>query len=223
MKPIQIATSILAADFTRLGAQIQEAEEGGADLIHIDVMDGRFVPNITMGPLVVEAVRRVTALPLDVHLMIVEPERYLEAFARAGASNICVHYETCPHLHRTLQQIRDLGCKAGVALNPHTAASAVTEVLDLIDLINVMTVNPGFGGQRFLGSMMPKLARLHAMTGETGRDILLEVDGGINLETGVVAAQAGANVLVTGNAIFQGGSSIAENIVELRRSLNPNE
>ncbi len=223
MKPIQIATSILAADFTRLGAQVQEAEQGGADLIHIDVMDGRFVPNITMGPLVVEAVRRVTALPLDVHLMIVEPERYLETFARAGASNICVHYETCPHLHRTLQQIRDLGCKAGVALNPHTAASALTEVLDLIDLINVMTVNPGFGGQRFLGSMMPKLARLHAMTGETGRDILLEVDGGINLETGVVAAQAGANVLVTGNAIFEGGSSIAENIVELRRSLNPNE
>lgn len=216
---ILIAPSILAADFTRLGEQVREAEEAGADLIHIDVMDGRFVPNITMGPLVVEAVRSVTSLPLDVHLMIVEPERYVEAFAKSGAAMISVHLEASPNLHRTLQQIRSLNCRAGVAINPHTPASALAEVLDMIDFITVMTVNPGFGGQYFLSSMMSKLARLRAMVGETGRHIDIEVDGGINAKTAMEAAQAGANVLIAGSSIFNNQSSVKAGIYKLRQAL----
>lgn len=159
-KTIKIAPSILAADFTRLGQQIEEVENAGADLIHIDVMDGRFVPNITMGPLIVEAVRRVTKLPLDVHLMIVEPERHIETFAQAGADRITVHIEASPHLHRTLSYIRESGCKAGVALNPHTPSTTLIDLMHMLDQIIVMTVNPGFGGQKFLPETMPKIARL---------------------------------------------------------------
>lgn len=216
---ILIAPSILAADFTRLGEHVREAEAAGADWIHIDVMDGRFVPNITMGPLVVEAVRRVTTLPLDVHLMIVEPERHLAAFAQAGANAITVHIEASPNLHRTLQEIRALGCKAGVALNPHTPATALAEIMNMVDVINVMTVNPGFGGQVFLPETMSKVARLRAMIGECGHPVDLEVDGGINRETAQTAAQAGANVLIVGTAIFGGAESVAQNVTALRSAL----
>jgi ribulose-phosphate 3-epimerase len=213
---IRIAPSLLAADFTRLGEQVIAAEQAGADLIHIDVMDGRFVPNITMGPLIVEAVRRVTSLPLDVHLMIVEPERYVPMFAEAGANSIDVHVEASPNLHRTLQQIRDLGCRAGVALNPHTSANALSEIFDMVDVVVVMTVNPGFGGQPFLKSMMSKVARLRAMIGETRREIDLEVDGGVSVETAKYVVQAGANVLIAGSTIFNKKHSVQEGITALR-------
>lgn len=216
---IQIAPSILAADFTRLGDQVQQADAAGADLIHIDVMDGRFVPNITMGPLVVEAVRRVTNLPLDVHLMIVEPERYIDAFADAGASNITVHIEASPNLHRTLQHIQDRGCRAGVAINPHTPASALGELMYMIDSINVMTVNPGFGGQTFITEMTSKIARLRAMSGDAKRFIDIEVDGGINEQTAMTAAQAGANILIVGSAIFNTHATIEENMSAMRSML----
>lgn len=216
---ILIAPSILSADFTRLGDHVREAEEAGADWIHVDVMDGRFVPNITMGPLVVEALRRVTALPLDVHLMIVEPEKYIEAFAKAGANHITVHLEASPHLHRTLQLIRAQGCRAGVALNPHTPANSLSEIIHLIDVITVMTVNPGFGGQEFIPETMPKVARLRAMIGTEKRAIDLEVDGGINSATAQTAAQSGANVLIAGNGIFGHPQGISQGIQELRRAL----
>lgn len=216
---IKIAPSILSADFTRLGEQIREAEQAGAAMIHVDVMDGQFVPNITMGPLVVEAARRVTTLPLDVHLMIIEPERYLEAFAKAGAATITVHYEASPHLHRTLQAIHDLGCQAGVAINPHIRADALSEVLHLVDTVNVMTVNPGFGGQAFLAETLPKIRHLRAMIQRCGRAIDLEVDGGIHTRTAKTAAQAGANVLIAGSAIFNAERSIGANIAALLEAL----
>lgn len=216
---IKIAPSILSADFTRLGEQIREAEQAGAAMIHVDVMDGRFVPNITMGPLVVEAARRVTTLPLDVHLMIIEPERYLEAFAKAGAATITIHYEASPHLHRTLQAIHDLGCQAGVAINPHIRADALSEVLHLVDTVNVMTVNPGFGGQAFLAETLPKIRHLRAMIQRCGRAIDLEVDGGIHTRTAKTAAQAGANVLIAGSAIFNTERSIGANIAALLEAL----
>jgi ribulose-phosphate 3-epimerase len=214
---IRIAPSILAADFTRLGEQIREAEAAGSDLIHIDVMDGRFVPNITMGPFIVEAVRRVTALPLDVHLMIVEPDHLLPDFAGAGANAITVHWEACPNLHRTLQIIKEQGCKAGVALNPHTPASFLTEIIDILDVINVMTVNPGFGGQKFLPETLPKFRQLHTMIGE--RIIDLEVDGGIYPDTAVSVVEAGANVLIAGSAVFSDQHSVRDGIDALRRAL----
>lgn len=213
--PIRIAPSILSADFTRLGEQVREAEAAGGALIHIDVMDGRFVPNITMGPLVVEAVRRVTTLPLDVHLMIVEPDHLLSDFASAGATAITVHWEACPNLHRTLQAIKQLGCRVGVALNPHTPASFLSEVMHMVDEVNVMTVNPGFGGQHFLPETLPKIRQLRQMAGE--RDIDLEVDGGINVDTAAAVVEAGANVLIAGNAIFDGQHSVREGIDALRR------
>lgn len=200
---IQIAPSILAADFSRLGEQVQEAEAAGASLIHIDVMDGRFVPNITMGFVVVEAVRRVTSLPLDVHLMIVEPEKYVQRFAEAGANMISVHVEASPNLHRTLQMIRDAGCRVGVAVNPHSGAESVRDVMDMLDYVNVMTVNPGFGGQSFLHTMMPKIARLLAMANESQHRVDIEVDGGISEETIAAAVEAGANLLVVGTQFFQ--------------------
>ncbi len=218
-KTIHLAPSILAADFTRLGEQIRDAEQAGGELIHIDVMDGRFVPNITMGPLVVEAARRSTNLPLDVHLMIVEPERYVEAFANAGADHITVHIEASPNLHRTLQLIKQRGCRAGVALNPHTPASALKDIIHMVDIINVMTVNPGFGGQSFLPETMSKVARIRAMIGDTGRSIDLEVDGGINAQTAMTAAQAGANVLVVGSAVFSEKHSVQAGINALREAL----
>jgi ribulose-phosphate 3-epimerase len=219
VKPIKIAPSILAADFTKLGQQVMDAEAAGADLIHIDIMDGRFVPNITMGPMIVEAVRRVTALPLDVHLMIVEPERHIEAFASAGASAITVHYEASPHLHRTLGAIRELGCRAGVAINPHIRANALIEVLDMLDVVNVMTVNPGFGGQSLITSTLPKIAEILALLGETGREIDLEVDGGINTDTVMSAVQAGANVLIVGTAVFNAAFPVAAGMDQIRSAL----
>jgi len=216
MNNIRIAPSILSADFARLGDQIRDAEAAGADLIHIDVMDGRFVPNITMGPIVIEAARRSTSLPLDVHLMIVEPERHLEAMAKAGASRIDVHWEVSPNLHRTLQTIRDLGCEVGLALNPHTPASFLSDVIHLLDAILVMTVNPGFGGQAFLPETLPKIQQLRAMIAQSGRSIDLGVDGGIQNETAKVAVAAGANVLIAGSVIFTDKHSVEYGVRNLR-------
>ena len=217
---IHIAPSVLAADFTRLGEQVAEAEAGGGDLIHIDVMDGRFVPNITMGPLVVEAIKRSTRLMLDVHLMIVEPERHLEAFANAGADRMTVHIETSPHLHRTLQQIKALDCACGVALNPHTSPDLLGEVMHMVDYVLVMTVNPGFGGQAFLPEILPKITRLRAMIDDTGRDIDLGVDGGINVETTPQVVSAGANVLIAGSSIFNRHHSVQAGIDALKNALD---
>ena len=216
MKRFKIAPSILSADFARLGQQVSEAEAAGADYIHIDVMDGHFVPNITVGPLVVSAVRAVTPLPLDVHLMIEAPERHLEAFCAAGATGLTVHVETCPHLSRTLQQIKELGCRAGVTLNPSTPASALQEVLADVDLVLVMTVNPGFGGQAFMERMLSKIERVRAMLDQIGSSAELEVDGGIDSRTAPLVVRAGADVLVAGSAIFGSAAGIAAGIAGLR-------
>jgi len=197
-----IAPSILSADFARLGEEVIALERSGADWAHVDVMDGRFVPNMTIGPLVVQALRRVTKLPLDVHLMIVEPERYVADFAEAGADIITVHAEACTHLHRVLQQIRSLGKKAGVSLNPHTPEEVLRYVLDLTDLVLVMSVNPGFGGQAFIPAALPKLQAIRSMIQASGRPIHLEVDGGIKPGTARQVIEAGADVLVAGNAVF---------------------
>ncbi len=214
--PIRIAPSILAADFTRLGEELQAIEQAGADWAHIDVMDGHFVPNITLGPFIVEAVKRATSLPLDVHLMIEEPERYIEDFVRAGANTVGVQVETCPHLHRTVGQIHDAGARACVVLNPATPASALDVVLPDVDQVLVMTVNPGFGGQKFIASMLPKIAALRAQIDELGLDITLEVDGGIASETIARAAAAGADTFVAGTAVF-GAADYAEAIRTLRQ------
>jgi ribulose-phosphate 3-epimerase len=214
--PIRIAPSILAADFTRLGEELQAIEQAGADWAHVDVMDGHFVPNITLGPFIVEAVKRATSLPLDVHLMIEEPERYIEDFVRAGANTVGVQVETCPHLHRTVGQIHDAGARACVVLNPATPASAVDVVLPDVDQVLVMTVNPGFGGQKFIASMLPKIAALRAQIDELGLDITLEVDGGIASETIARAAAAGADTFVAGTAVF-GAADYAEAIRTLRQ------
>ncbi len=222
MSQIKIAPSILAADFARLGEQVQAVEQAGADWIHIDVMDGRFVPNITMGPLVVAALRRVTDLPLDVHLMIVEPERYVDAFAAAGADSISVHLEASPNLHRTLQQIRQAGCRAGVAINPHSPASLLQEVLPMVDIVNVMTVNPGFGGQSFIPSMTGKIRQLRQMAQQVGRDVLIEVDGGINAESAPTAMQAGANVLILGSAVFKHADGAAAGVQQIQQVIEQN-
>ncbi len=199
-KSIKIAPSILSADFRHLEKQIRLVEKGGADWIHLDVMDGHFVPNITFGPMVVKTVRSITKLPLDTHLMIEKPERYIEAFKEAGSDILTVHVETCPHLHRTIQQIKSTGMKAGVALNPSTPASLLNEILEYADLILVMTVNPGFGGQKFISSMLNKVKTVREMIGK--RKIHLEVDGGVDVTTAPELVKAGANVLVAGNAIF---------------------
>ncbi|MCL4237793.1 MAG: ribulose-phosphate 3-epimerase [Anaerolineae bacterium] len=215
-KPVHIAPSILAADFTRLGEQIADAQAGGADSIHVDIMDGRFVPNITMGPLIVAAVRRATSLPLDVHLMIVEPERHIPAFVEAGASSISVHVETCPHLYRVVQQIRELGAKPAVVLNPHSPAVLIQEVLPEVDMVLVMTVNPGFGGQRFIPLMLHKIRQIRAMITELGRSIDVQVDGGIDRQTAPLVVAHGANVLVAGTSIFGASEGIREAIAGLR-------
>jgi ribulose-phosphate 3-epimerase len=201
-----IAPSILAADFARLGEEIAAVESAGADWIHVDVMDGHFVPNITIGPMVTRAVRRVTSLPLDVHLMIEAPERYIDDFATAGATTIGVHAEACPHLHRTIQEIHEAGARASVALNPSTPAVAVAEVLGDVDQILVMTVNPGFGGQKFIESTLDKIQTLRSWIDERQLTISLEVDGGIGPETLPRAARAGADVFVAGTAIFASAS-----------------
>ncbi len=217
MSRLQIAPSVLAADFAALGEAVRQAEEAGADLIHVDVMDGRFVPNITIGIPVVAALRRVTTLPLDVHLMIVEPERYLDAFVEAGASILTVHPEATIHLHRTLDRIRALGAKAGVALDPSTSEESLRYVLALTDLVLVMSVNPGFGGQRFIPAVLPKITRVRAMLDEAGREAAwLAVDGGLTAETAPAVIRAGADVLVAGSAIFRAPEGVRAAIRRLR-------
>lgn len=217
--PVKIAPSILAADFARLGSQVAEAEAAGADWIHIDVMDGRFVPNITIGPLVVEAVRRSTRLPLDAHLMIVEPEKYIEAFVAAGADRLTVHTETCPHLHRTLQQIRDAGARPGVVINPATPLSAIEEIVTDVDLILIMSVNPGFGAQKFIEASVGRIARARQLLDRAGSRAEIEVDGGIDIHTTPRVVAAGATVLVAGNAIFRQPDGVAAAIRALRQAI----
>jgi ribulose-phosphate 3-epimerase len=213
-----IAPSILSADFARLGEQVKAAEAAGVDRLHVDVMDGHFVPNITIGPLVVRALRRVTDLRLDTHLMIEAPERYLEAFAQAGVSALIVHVETCPHLHRTIQQIKELGIRAGVTLNPATPLVCLEEILPEVDIVLVMSVNPGFGGQSYIPSSTGRIARLRAMLDDIGSPAELEVDGGINPDTIAEAVEAGATVLVAGSAVFNGEGTVGENIRRLREA-----
>jgi ribulose-phosphate 3-epimerase len=216
--PPRIAPSLLAADFARLGEEVRAIEAAGADWLHLDIMDGHFVPNISFGPALVRALRRHCGLPFDVHLMIAPADPYLEAFAEAGADLISVHPEAGPHLHRTLQSIRALGRRAGVVLNPATPVSAVEHVLDLCDLVLVMTVNPGFGGQSFLESQLPKIAALRRMIAESGRAIALQVDGGVTVETAPRCRAAGADVLVAGTAVF-GAPDYARAIAALRGDL----
>lgn len=199
---VKIAPSILAANFSKLGAEVLEVEKAGAELIHIDVMDGHFVPNITMGPIVVEALRPLTKLPLDVHLMIVNADQYIESFAKAGADYITVHVEACPHLHRTIQLIRSFGVKPGVVLNPHTPIETIQHVLEDIDMVLFMTVNPGFGGQKFINSVVPKVKQLSDIIKERNLSIEIEIDGGINEETIKPCVEAGATILVAGSAIY---------------------
>ncbi len=199
---IKIAPSILSADFAKLGEEIKDVENGGADYIHVDVMDGHFVPNITIGPLIVEAIRPITKLPLDVHLMIENPDQYISAFAKAGANFITVHVEACPHLHRTIQLIKSHGVKAGVVLNPATPVDTIKHIIEDIDLVLLMTVNPGFGGQKFIHSVLPKIEEVARMVKEKNLNVEIEVDGGVNEETARLCVEAGANVLVAGSAIY---------------------
>ncbi|WP_026566422.1 ribulose-phosphate 3-epimerase [Bacillus sp. UNC41MFS5] len=199
---VKIAPSILSADFSKLGEEILAVEKGGADYIHIDVMDGHFVPNITIGPLIVEAIRPITKLPLDVHLMIENPDQYIEAFAKAGADYITVHVEACRHLHRTIQIIKSFGIKAGVVLNPATPVESIQHIIGEIDMVLLMSVNPGFGGQKFIPEVLPKIRKVKEMAEQKGLDMEIEIDGGVNSETAKLCMEAGANVLVAGSAIY---------------------
>jgi ribulose-phosphate 3-epimerase len=216
MANFEISASILSADFTRLGAHVKEAEAAGVERFHVDVMDGRFVPNITFGPLMVDAVRRITKATIEAHLMIVEPERYIPEFAKAGADNIQVHQETCPHLHRTVQQIHQLGKKATVVLNPATPVATLDDILADVDQILLMTVNPGFGGQKFIENVLPKIARLRQMIDERGLACAIEVDGGVGPATAFKVVKAGAGVLVAGAAVFGAAEGVAEAVRRLR-------
>ncbi|NOY98257.1 MAG: ribulose-phosphate 3-epimerase [Chloroflexi bacterium] len=218
-KNYAIAPSILSADFLQLGEQISACESAGADWIHIDVMDGHFVPNLTMGPVVVEACRKATGLLLDVHLMIEKPENLLEAFAIAGADRLTVHVETCPHLYRTIQQIQSLGCRAGVTLNPGTPAAAIGEVLHMVDLALVMMVNPGFSGQAFIAEMLPKVAEIRAMLDAVNPAAWLEVDGGVSARTLPQVREAGANAFVAGSAVFGHPDGIKAGVEALREGI----
>jgi len=219
---IKLAPSILSADFSRLGEQVIEVTKAGADYIHIDVMDGHFVPNITVGAPIVAALRPLTSLPLDVHLMIEHPEQYINQFAEAGADIITVHEEVCPHLHRAVQQIKDSGIKAGVALNPATPLNLIDEILTSVNLVLLMTVNPGFGGQSFIPQMLDKINRLRKMLDQKGLDVELEVDGGITAENALKIVEAGARVLVAGTAIFNTRESIAKALRKIKLGLGLN-
>ncbi|MDA0673132.1 MAG: ribulose-phosphate 3-epimerase [Cyanobacteria bacterium] len=221
-KSVVVSPSILSADFSRLGEEVRAVDEAGADWIHVDVMDGRFVPNITIGPLIVDALRPVTQKPLDVHLMIVEPEKYVEDFAKAGADIISVHAEhnASPHLHRTLGQIRELGKQAGVVLNPSTPLELIEHVLDLCDLVLIMSVNPGFGGQSFIPSMVGKVRKLRQICDERGLDPWIEVDGGLKPGNTWQVLEAGANAIVAGSAVFK-APSYADAIAGIRNSKRP--
>lgn len=220
MRTVRIAPSILTADFTRLGEEIAAAETAGVDWIHLDVMDGHFVPNLTIGPLVAAAVRRSTRLPLDAHLMIESPERYLDAFARAGVDRLSVHVEACPHLHRTVEQIREAGMRPGVALNPATAVETIAEILPFVDLVLVMSVNPGFGGQSYIATSTRKIARVRRMLDAQGLDhVELQVDGGLSPSTVAPVVQAGASVVVAGSAIYREGTRVHENVAALRAAI----
>jgi ribulose-phosphate 3-epimerase len=220
--PIVVAPSILSADFARLGDEVRAADAAGGDWIHVDVMDGRFVPNITIGPVVVAALRKATTKPLDVHLMIVEPERYLDAFAEAGADHLLVHCEpsSTVHLHRTLGHILDLGKIAGVVLNPATGLDAIEHVLDLVGIVLIMTVNPGFGGQKFIASMLPKIRALRDLCERRGLDPVIEVDGGLSGDNAWRVIDAGATAIVAGSAVFHAGD-YAQAIAAIRHSAQP--
>jgi len=214
---VKIAPSILSADFSKLGDEIKDVEKGGADYIHVDVMDGHFVPNITIGPLIVEAARRATTLPLDVHLMIENPDLYIEEFAKAGADYLTVHVEACRHLHRTVQLIKSFGIKAGVVLNPATPVRTIEHVIQDVDLVLLMSVNPGFGGQKFIPGVLPKIREVKSLADRLGTEVEIEVDGGVNAETARLCIEAGATVLVAGSAVYNQPDR-AKAIAEIRGS-----
>ncbi len=216
-RKVLIAPSILSANFTNLDKQIKIVEKAGADWLHLDIMDGNFVPNITFGPLVVEAIRKITHLPLDAHLMIINPDRYIEQFYKAGVDVLTVHVETCPHLHRTIQQIKSYNIKAGVTLNPATPTSMIIEIIPFVDLILVMTVNPGFGGQKFIDKMLEKINTISKIRDNMNKKALIEVDGGINVKNAKQVFEAGADVLVAGNSIFK-NKNISKALIDIRKS-----
>ncbi len=217
--PVRFSVSILAADFTRLGHHIDQVERAGADWIHVDMMDGVFVPPISFGLPIIQAARAATSLPLDVHLMIVHPERHIEAVVAAGASLVTVHYETCPHLHRVVQQIREAGARPAVAINPATPVCLLEDILPFVDMVSVMTVNPGYGGQRFVDTMRRKISDLRARIEALGREIEIEVDGGIHAGTAPGVVASGANVLVAGTAIFRAPGGVEAGVAALRDSV----